>query len=59
MTDVARALCWAAALLLLALANYAGLIADKDAGVMFSIIPALWMASGIRGQRGICSVGEG
>lgn len=44
-------LCWAAVLIALALANRFGLIADKDAAVMFAIVPALWAASTGRGQR--------
>ena len=32
-------------IILLALANYFGLIADKDANTMFAILPALWVAS--------------
>lgn len=50
MKPIANALCWAAALILLALANAAGLIADKDANVMFAVIPALWVATGGLGR---------
>lgn len=44
MTQITKALCWAAILIALALANKFGLIADKDAAVMFAIIPAMWIA---------------
>jgi hypothetical protein len=50
MTMLTKSLCWAGALILLALANYAGLIADKDANTMFVIIPALWVATGGLGR---------
>ena len=46
MDPIIKNVCWAAMLILLALANYAGLIADKDANVMFAVIPALWVATG-------------
>jgi len=45
MTTFAKSLCWASALILLAAANRFGLIADKDATVLFAILPALWVAS--------------
>ncbi len=45
MNSRLNSLCWAAVLILLALANYAGLIADKDANIMFVLVPALWVAS--------------
>lgn len=46
MTRFTKSLCWASAFIFLALANRAGLIADKDASVMFAVIPALWAANG-------------
>jgi|GWRWMinimDraft_11_1066019.scaffolds.fasta_scaffold71949_1 hypothetical protein len=50
MTSITNSLCWAGALVLLALANYAGLIADKDANIMFVLVPALWIASNRQGR---------
>jgi hypothetical protein len=52
MTPILSGLCWAAALILLALANRLGWIADKDATTMFVIWPALWVATG--GLRNNC-----
>jgi len=46
MTPIRTSLLWAAAFILLALANRFGWIADKDATTMFAVIPALWVASG-------------
>jgi len=45
MTTIHKSLFWAAAFLLLALANRLGWVADKDATTMFAILPALWVAS--------------
>lgn len=45
MTPISKSLIWASLFILLALANYFGLIADKDANTMFAILPALWVAS--------------
>lgn len=45
MTNLRIALIWAAAFVLLALANRFGLIADKNATTMFAMLPALWVAS--------------
>lgn len=50
MSDITKSLCWAFALILLAVANYAGLIADKDANLMFVLVPALWIATGGAGR---------
>ena len=50
MTNLRTSLIWAAAFLLLALANRFGLIADNDAATMFAILPALWVASGGLGR---------
>jgi hypothetical protein len=44
MNPIRSALFWAAAILLLALANWFGLIADKNATTMFAILPAVWIA---------------
>ncbi len=46
MRSIRSGLCWAAAILLLALAKRLGWIADQDATMMFAILPALWVASG-------------
>ncbi len=46
MTPIRTSLIWAAAFILLALANRFGLIADKDATTMFAVLPALWVATG-------------
>ncbi len=45
MTQITQSLCWAGMLIALALANRAGLIADKSATTLFAVIPALWVAS--------------
>ncbi|MDL2352991.1 MAG: hypothetical protein QFC78_09100 [Pseudomonadota bacterium] len=50
MTNLRSSLIWAAAFVLLALANRFGLIADKDATTMFAILPAVWVASGGLGR---------
>jgi len=50
MTPITKSLYWAGALIALAFANRFGLIADKDATVMFTIIPAMWVASGSLGR---------
>jgi len=52
MIRLRTSLIWAAAFILLALANRFGLIADKDATTMFAILPALWVASGGLGRCG-------
>lgn len=49
MTSIPHALVWAALIILLALANAAGLVADKDAAVLFAILPAIWIAATDRG----------
>jgi hypothetical protein len=49
MTPIAKSLCWAAAFILLAVANAAGLIADGDAATMFAVLPALWVATTLGG----------
>lgn len=50
MTPISKSLCWAAVLIALAFANRFGLIADKDASLMFVLIPALWIATGGLGR---------
>jgi hypothetical protein len=50
MSTTKKSLCWAAALILLAVANATGLIADKDAQTMFVVIPALWVATTFGGN---------
>ncbi len=45
MTKLTKSLCWAGALIALAIANRLGLIADQSANVMFALIPALWVAT--------------
>lgn len=50
MTKFRTSLIWAAAFVLLALANRFGLIADNDAATMFAILPALWVTSGGLGR---------
>lgn len=52
MTNLRTSLLWAAAFILLALANRFGLIADKDATTMFAVLPAMWVASGGLGRCG-------
>lgn len=50
MTSNPGSLGWAGTLIALALANWFGLIADKDANILFVILPALWVASGGLGR---------
>lgn len=54
MSDMTKSLSWAFALILLAAANYGGLIADKDANLMFVLVPALWLATGGAGRCRPC-----
>lgn len=54
MNSISKSLCWAAALIALAIANRLGHVADKDANLMFAVIPALWVATGGLGQRRRC-----
>jgi|APLak6261661892_1056031.scaffolds.fasta_scaffold197944_1 hypothetical protein len=51
MIAITKSLCWAAALIALALANAAGWIADKDANLLFALIPVLWIAIGGLGRN--------
>jgi hypothetical protein len=46
MKPIFTSLCWATGLILLAVANRAGLIADSNATTLFTVIPALWVVSG-------------
>lgn len=50
MNQIKGAICFALVLIALAAASRLGLIADKDAGVMFAIVPAVWIATTRRGQ---------
>ena len=51
MKPIRSGLFWAAAILLLALANRLGWIADQDATTMFVILPAFWVANGGLGRN--------
>lgn len=51
MSTISRSLCWAAAFLLLALANAIGWVSDGNAATMFAVIPALWVATTLGGRR--------
>ena len=50
MTSIRTSLFWAAAFILLALANRLGWVTDKDATTMFVVLPAVWVASGGLGR---------
>lgn len=50
MSTVSRSLCWAAALIVLALANAFGWVSDSNAQTMFAVIPALWVATALGGR---------
>ncbi len=50
MSDISKALHWAAAILLLALGNAAGLIDDKTAGTMFVVLPVMAVIALNRGR---------
>lgn len=51
MNPFSRALCWAAAFLLLAAGNAAGLVADQSARVMFTVLPIVaWMSISGKGS---------
>ena len=50
MTTTGKSICWAITLILLAIANRIGWIADKDATAMFAVLPALWIATGGLGR---------
>lgn len=50
MSTISGSLYWAAALLLLAIANALGWISDSSASTMFAVIPALWVATTFGGR---------
>ena len=50
MAKLVSVICWVAIIIALALANWFGLIADKDAAVMFAIVPAIWIAATYPGR---------
>lgn len=50
MTTVSKSLCWAAALILLAIANATGLVSDSNATTMFAVTPGLWVATTFGGN---------
>jgi len=54
MTPIRSALIWAAAMLLVALANRHLLIADKDALAMFAVMPGIWVVT-TSSRRGRCA----
>jgi hypothetical protein len=45
MDKIAKGLCWAGALLLLAAGNYFGLVDDKTAGTLFIVLPVVAVVS--------------
>ena len=45
MPDLSKALCWAAAIVMLAAANAAGLVADDTAQVLFVVLPVIAVIS--------------
>jgi len=51
MNPIFKAVCWAAVILLLALGNAAGLVADSSARVMFTVLPIVaWMSLSGKGS---------
>lgn len=50
MTRLSNSAAWAAAFFGVALANRFGLIADANATSMFTVLPALWVATGGLGR---------
>ena len=54
MTPISKSLRCAIIFLVVAIANRVGLVADKDAMVMFALIPALWIATGGLVRRPKC-----
>jgi hypothetical protein len=50
MSTISKSLCWAAALILLAVGNATGLLSDSSATTMFAVIPALWVATTFGGN---------
>ena len=45
MTTITKGLCWAAAMILLAIGNRLGAITDSNATTMFAILPAVAVIS--------------
>jgi len=45
MSNIAKGLCWAAAILLVAIGNRLGLIGDKTANVLFIVLPIVAVMS--------------
>lgn len=45
MSNIAKGICWAAAILLIALGNRLGLIEDKTARVLFIVLPIVAVLS--------------
>lgn len=45
MAKVAKAMCWAAAILLVAIGNRLGLIGDKTANTLFIVLPIVAVMS--------------
>jgi hypothetical protein len=54
MNDIAKGLCWGAAIVLLAVGNYLGLIDDKTAGTLFVVLPVTAVIT----MRGGCCFGR-
>jgi hypothetical protein len=50
MSTISKSLCWAAAMLLLAVGNASGLVSDSNANTMFAVIPALWVITTFGGN---------
>lgn len=50
MTAKTKSLYWAAALIVLAVANALGWVTDGNATTMFAVIPALWVANTFGGR---------
>ena len=57
MPNISTGFCWAASLILLALGNRFGLVADEAANVLFFALPAVAVMS-MRGTRG-CNLHKG
>jgi len=51
MSNIAKGLCWAAAILLVALGNRLGLIGDKTANTLFIVLPIVAVMSLRGGQQ--------
>lgn len=58
MTPIRKALCWAAALIALAVASAIGLVENDTAQTLFVVVPAVaWM--NISGRNPACSLTAG